>query len=133
MLSKVIAFARASPARRARRPPKREGDGFTEIALGSPHVAKLQWEDAMKSDMQVTRRAALKAGATFATGAVLSGTAGAQNLNRFERQGPLDPNHRTLLKGGTIVSMDPTVGDLVRGDLLIEGKKIAAIAPELNP
>jgi cytosine/adenosine deaminase-related metal-dependent hydrolase len=87
----------------------------------------------MKSDMQVTRRAALKAGATFATGAVLSGTAGAQNLNRFERQGPLDPNHRTLLKGGTIVSMDPTVGDLVRGDLLIEGKKIAAIAPELNP
>src|SRR5262249_23708447 len=37
-----------------------------------------------------------------------------------------------LLKGGTIVSMDDKVGDLVKGDVLIEGKKIAAIAPEIN-
>jgi 5-methylthioadenosine/S-adenosylhomocysteine deaminase len=89
----------------------------------------------MKTNMQVTRRTALKTSAAFATGAaaVLSKTAGAQNLNRFDGQGPIDPKQRILLKGGTIVSMDPMVGDLVRGDLLIEGKKIAAIAPELNP
>ena len=88
----------------------------------------------MKANMQVTRRTALKAGATLATGAaaVLSTTAGAQNLTRFDSQGPGDPRQRLLLKGGTIVSMDPTVGDLVRGDLLIEGKKIAEIASELN-
>jgi 5-methylthioadenosine/S-adenosylhomocysteine deaminase len=87
----------------------------------------------MKSDTRVTRRSALKAGATFAAGAaaVLSEAAGAQDLNRFGHEGPLDPKNRILLKGGTIVSMDEKVGDLVRGDLLIEGKKIAAIGPDL--
>jgi 5-methylthioadenosine/S-adenosylhomocysteine deaminase len=82
---------------------------------------------------KVTRRGALKAGATLATAAaVFSTTAAAQTINRFDGQGTLDPRQRILLKGGTIVSMDPRVGDLLRGDLLIEGKKIAAIAPELN-
>jgi 5-methylthioadenosine/S-adenosylhomocysteine deaminase len=87
----------------------------------------------MKSDTRVTRRSALKAGATFAAGAaaVLSEAAGAQDLSRFGHEGPLDPKNRILLKGGTIVSMDEKVGDLVRGDLLIEGKKIAAIGPDL--
>jgi cytosine/adenosine deaminase-related metal-dependent hydrolase len=89
----------------------------------------------MKSDTRVSRRGALKAGTIFAAGAaaVLSEAAGAQDLNRFGHEGPLDPKNRILLKGGTIVSMDEKVGDLVRGDLLIEGKKIAAIAPELDP
>ena len=88
----------------------------------------------MKSDTRVSRRGALKAGTIFAAGAaaVLSEAAGAQDLNRFGHEGPLDPKNRILLKGGTIVSMDEKVGDLVRGDLLIEGKKIAAIAPELG-
>ena len=44
----------------------------------------------------------------------------------------IDPKSRILLKGGTIVSMDAKVGDLVKGDLLIEGTKISAIAPEIN-
>jgi 5-methylthioadenosine/S-adenosylhomocysteine deaminase len=91
----------------------------------------------MKNDMRITRRGALKAGATFAaTGAAavgsLSDAVGAENLRRFERQRAVDSKHRILLKGGTIVSMDPKVGDVVQGDVLIEGKKIAAIAPELN-
>jgi 5-methylthioadenosine/S-adenosylhomocysteine deaminase len=89
----------------------------------------------MKSDMRITRRSALKVGATFAAGAaaVLSETAGAQDLNRFDSQAAIDPKNRILLKSGTIVSMDPDVGDLVRGDLLIEGKKIAAIARDIDP
>jgi 5-methylthioadenosine/S-adenosylhomocysteine deaminase len=91
----------------------------------------------MKGVTRLTRRGALKAGATFAAGAaavrVLSDPAEAENLGRFESQPAVDPTHLILLKGGTIISMDPKVGDLVRGDLLIEGKKIAAIAPELNP
>jgi cytosine/adenosine deaminase-related metal-dependent hydrolase len=44
----------------------------------------------------------------------------------------VDPKHRILLRGGTIISLDKKVGDLVRGDVLIEGKRIAAIAPELK-
>jgi 5-methylthioadenosine/S-adenosylhomocysteine deaminase len=91
----------------------------------------------MKDVTRLTRRGALKAGATFAAGAaavrVLSDPAKAEDLGRFGSQPAVNPTHLILLKGGTIISMDPKVGDLVRGNLLIEGKKIAAIAPELNP
>jgi 5-methylthioadenosine/S-adenosylhomocysteine deaminase len=38
---------------------------------------------------------------------------------------------RTLIKGAAIVSMDPAIGDLRKGDTLIEGDRIAAVAP--NP
>ena len=41
------------------------------------------------------------------------------------------PGRRLLLKGGTIISMDPKVGDFAKGDLLIEGKKIAAVGANL--
>jgi cytosine/adenosine deaminase-related metal-dependent hydrolase len=43
-----------------------------------------------------------------------------------------DHKHRILLKGGTIISMDPAVGNFAKGDLLIEGKKIAAVSPNLR-
>jgi len=39
---------------------------------------------------------------------------------------------RILIKGGSIVSMDPAIKDLARGDLLVENGKIAAIAPSLD-
>lgn len=40
-------------------------------------------------------------------------------------------SRRTLIKNGWIISMDPAIGDLQRGDLLIEGERIVAIAPTL--
>jgi cytosine/adenosine deaminase-related metal-dependent hydrolase len=90
----------------------------------------------MKSDTRFSRRGALKVGATLAAGAAAGGTfadaAMADDLRRFDRQSAIDAKHRILLKGGVIVSMDDKIGDLVRGDLLIEGTKIAAIAPEIN-
>jgi 5-methylthioadenosine/S-adenosylhomocysteine deaminase len=43
-----------------------------------------------------------------------------------------EAGRRILLKGGTILSMDPAVGDFARGDLLIEGSKIAAVAPNIE-
>ncbi|WP_026198123.1 amidohydrolase family protein [Sciscionella marina] len=39
---------------------------------------------------------------------------------------------RTVLRGGTVVSMDPAVGDLPRGDVLIEDGRIAAVAGDLG-
>ncbi|HMA71585.1 MAG TPA: amidohydrolase family protein [Xanthobacteraceae bacterium] len=91
----------------------------------------------MKNDMRITRRGALKVGATFAAGAAAVGSltdaaTAAENFRRFERQRAVNARQRILLKGGTIISMDHKVGDLEQGDVLIEGKKIAAIAPELN-
>lgn len=44
----------------------------------------------------------------------------------------MPPAIRTLIRGGTIVSGDPRIGELRRGDLLIEGTRIAAIAPSLD-
>ena len=39
---------------------------------------------------------------------------------------------RTLLRAGHVISMDPAVGDLPRGDVLIEDGKIAAVGPEIS-
>lgn len=39
---------------------------------------------------------------------------------------------RLLIKGGSIVSMDPVIRDLPRGDVLVENGRIAAIAPALT-
>jgi 5-methylthioadenosine/S-adenosylhomocysteine deaminase len=39
---------------------------------------------------------------------------------------------RTLLKGGTVLSLDPEVGNFRIGDVLIEDGKIAAVAPEIT-
>ena len=87
----------------------------------------------------ITRRSALRAGATVMAGAaaidVLADTAeaaAAENLRRFEQQSAVDPKHRILFKGGTIISMDDKIGDLAQGDLLIEGNKIRAVAASIN-
>jgi cytosine/adenosine deaminase-related metal-dependent hydrolase len=91
----------------------------------------------MKRDFGVTRRSALQAGATLAAGVaamgMLAGPVEAQGQRRRgERNRAPGAGQRILLKGGTIISMDTKVGDLVQGDVLIEGTKIAAIAPSLN-
>ena len=39
--------------------------------------------------------------------------------------------HRTLIKGAAILSMDPAIGDLRPGDVLIERDRIAAVGPGL--
>jgi cytosine/adenosine deaminase-related metal-dependent hydrolase len=73
-------------------------------------------------DDTVSRRAFLMAGAAAnvlaagcATGASPGGPAGG----------------RILLKGGVVLTMDPTLGDFERADVLIEDGKIAAVGPNL--
>jgi hypothetical protein len=39
---------------------------------------------------------------------------------------------RILLRGGVVLSLDPKVGDLERGDVLIDGKTIAQVAPNIT-
>jgi len=39
---------------------------------------------------------------------------------------------RMLIKGGCVVTMDPQLGELPQGDVLIESGRIAAIAPRLD-
>lgn len=42
------------------------------------------------------------------------------------------PGRRYVIRGGSVMSMDPAVGDFVRADVLIEGKKILAVGPNLG-
>ncbi|MET7709847.1 amidohydrolase family protein [Micromonospora sp. NPDC005413] len=37
-----------------------------------------------------------------------------------------------LFTGGTVVTMDPRIGDLKRGDVLVRGDRIAAVGPDLR-
>jgi 5-methylthioadenosine/S-adenosylhomocysteine deaminase len=89
------------------------------------------------------RRKFLKASAAIAAAAtapLLRAEAGAPQSPTSEDAGALErvwrqsaaPNQRILLKGGTVVSLDEKVGDLVKGDVLIEGKKIANIAADIK-
>ncbi len=41
------------------------------------------------------------------------------------------PSGRKLIQGGTVLSLDPGIGDFTAGDVLIEGGKIVAVGPEL--
>jgi len=38
---------------------------------------------------------------------------------------------RRLIKGGTVISLDPSIGDLALGDVLVEGDKIVQVAPSI--
>lgn len=51
----------------------------------------------------------------------------AEDVARLNRGSP-----RILIKGGTIISMDPAVGDFAEGDLLMEGGRILEIAPRIE-
>ena len=39
---------------------------------------------------------------------------------------------RTLIRGGHVLSMDPDIGDLEKGDILIEDGRIAAVQPSIE-
>ena len=39
---------------------------------------------------------------------------------------------RLLLRGGTVLTIDPDLGDLPTGDVLIEGDRIAQVAPQVE-
>lgn len=39
---------------------------------------------------------------------------------------------RTLIRGGHVITMDPRLGDLPTGDILIEGDQIAHVAPRID-
>jgi cytosine/adenosine deaminase-related metal-dependent hydrolase len=41
------------------------------------------------------------------------------------------PGSRVLLRGGVVLTMDPSLGDFERADVLIEGSKIAAVGRDL--
>src|SRR4051812_3984406 len=78
----------------------------------------------------------------FLQGAAATGIAAA-GLNLFAARpaaaqvgdppaGTGSPGRRYVIRDGAVMSMDPDVGDFVRADVLVEGKTILAIGPNLN-
>jgi 5-methylthioadenosine/S-adenosylhomocysteine deaminase len=81
----------------------------------------------------------------FLKGGVAAGVATASGLNLFSPRPaaaqfgsptnpPRDsgkPGRRYVIRGGSVMSMDPAVGDFVQADVLVEGKTILAIAPHV--
>jgi 5-methylthioadenosine/S-adenosylhomocysteine deaminase len=93
-----------------------------------------------KSLAKLSRRTLFKAGAGFAvgagTGSFFERTASAAEIDaaalRRLTAKSRGPDSTILLKAGTIISLDPNIGNLVQGDVLIRGKKIEAIAPKID-
>jgi cytosine/adenosine deaminase-related metal-dependent hydrolase len=90
------------------------------------------------NDHKAARRGGIDpARATVSRRALLGGTVGlAAMLGRLpaiRAQTTAPPRgNRLLLRGGTIISMDPNVGDFAAADVLVEGTRIAAVGPNLR-
>jgi 5-methylthioadenosine/S-adenosylhomocysteine deaminase len=76
----------------------------------------------------------------FLKGAAATGAAAAA-LNLFAArpaaaddapEGSGRPGRRYVIRGGSVMSMDPKVGDFPRADVLVEGKKILAVGPNVS-
>jgi len=76
----------------------------------------------------------------FLKGAAASGIA-AMGLNFFAARPaaaddpPVDcgkPGRRYVIRGGSVMSLDPKVGDFAQADVLVEGKKILAVGTNLQ-
>jgi 5-methylthioadenosine/S-adenosylhomocysteine deaminase len=77
----------------------------------------------------------------FLKGAAATGAA-AGTLNLFaprpaaaDNGPPADmgrPGRRFVIRNGSVMSMDPHVGDFVQADVLVEGKKILAVGPNIH-
>src|SRR5688500_4908739 len=75
------------------------------------------------------------AGSTIAMAACRTGSATTGPRAVGEGQGPLvgdGRKRRILLRGGVVLTFDPKVGDFENADVLIDGKTIAQIGPNLS-
>jgi cytosine/adenosine deaminase-related metal-dependent hydrolase len=100
---------------------------------GAPKPADTSRRDFIKAG------AAGLAGTTIAAGLVGTSIAEGQVPAGLRSATPRDVQNlvgdgrrrRILLRGGTVLSLDPRVGDFEKADVLIDGKTIAQIAPNI--
>jgi len=92
--------------------------------------------DGPAAESRPSRRAFLAATAAGLAGvsAAPPQLAGLRSATPAETQDliGLDGKRRILLKGGVVLSLDPRVGDFEKADVLIDGKLIAAVGPNLS-
>src|SRR5262245_32667735 len=84
-------------------------------------------EEPLEGSRLLGRRTLLKNAAMLAGGAAAYSALPASSQAQVANQQP-----RLLIKGGYVVSMDPKVGDLDVGDVLIERGAISAVGRNLS-
>jgi len=75
-------------------------------------------------------KATAAAGAAVAAGSNLFAARPAAASDPPEGNGR--PGRRYIIRGGSVLSMDPKVGDFAQADVLVQGKKIIAVGPNLR-
>ena len=88
----------------------------------------------------ISRRGLFKMGAALAAAPSLARGLGAQRPTTARDGGALEPAARVpvnatrhmLLRGGTVITMDPALGDFAKGDVHIQGKRIVAVGRDLK-
>jgi 5-methylthioadenosine/S-adenosylhomocysteine deaminase len=79
-----------------------------------------------------SRRHFLKAGLAASLGLLASPPVFAQGPTAGHMPAETGrPGRRYVIRGGAVMSMDPAVGDFQRADVLVEGKKIVAVGPNI--
>jgi 5-methylthioadenosine/S-adenosylhomocysteine deaminase len=68
----------------------------------------------------------------FATGMAACGLAGAFGFKSGAAFAQAPRESRYLFKNGIVLTMDPKVGDFDRADVLVEGRKIVAVRPDIQ-
>src|SRR2546430_6587462 len=84
---------------------------------------------------QLGRRDFLKASTATAAAAAGMSLFAARPAAAQDGDAPEDSGRRGrryVIRGGHVMSMDPKVGDFVQADVLVEGKKILAVGPNLG-
>jgi len=86
---------------------------------------------------QLGRRDFLKVSSAAAAAAGTTGLFAARPAAAHDGDGPppVDsgrPGRRYVIRGGYVMSMDPAVGDFVKADVLVDGKKIVAVQPNIR-
>jgi 5-methylthioadenosine/S-adenosylhomocysteine deaminase len=82
-----------------------------------------------------SRRDFLKVSAATGAAAAGLGLFNASSADAQQDDSPKDggrQGRRYLIRGGHVMSMDPQVGEFVEADVLVDGKKIAAVGPNLH-
>src|SRR5467141_2039987 len=102
---------------------------------GDASMCKLCDRGSLQNHYFASRRDFLKG--TAAIGATTAGLSlfAARPASADDDDGPEGtgrPGRRYVIRGGSVMSMDPKVGDFVQADVLVEGKKILAVGANLG-
>src|SRR5882672_6314035 len=83
-------------------------------------------------DSQLGRRDFLKLSTAAAGASLLAAPPAAAHDEDDPPQDSGRPGRRYVIRGGSVMSMDAAVGNFAKADVLVEGRKILAVRPNIH-